>query len=151
MSVVLQDPQVIATVGAKAFLTQMVAALQHLALATVDLFVNNFTPTAFSVVGNFDTPDTAIWTTYAPIATTGWGAQAVDATGRVYISATPLLTWVGPVAGGGPIVYGYFVKSAQAGNPLLYSVKFPAPYPMASDANVLNLIATFTLPNQQVP
>src|SRR5262249_52801552 len=145
-----QDPQVIATSGAKAFLTQMVAALQHLALATVHLFENNFNPTASNVLADFVEPG-ADWAGYAAIATTGWGAQAVDASGRVYITATPLLSWVGPVGGGGPTVYGYFLRSAQAGTPLLYSSRLPVPKPMGDDTQVLNLAATFTLPNQQVP
>ena len=152
MSVVNQDPQVIATVGAKAFLTQMVAALQHLALATVHLFMNNFTPTAANVVGDFEEPDTvAEWAEYVAKATTSWGAQAIDPTGRVYIVAAPLMQWVGPVVPFPQNAHGYYVLSAQAGTPLLYSVKFPVPVPIVDDNNVLTLLATFTLPNLQLP
>lgn len=152
MSVALQDPQVIATVGAKAFLTQMVAALQHLALATVHLFVNDITPTAANVVTDFTEPDTATeWAEYVAIATTSWGAQAVDPSGRVYIKALPLLEWVGPAIPFSMNIYGYFVRSAQAGTPLLYSVRFAAPFPIASASDILDLVATFTLPNQQLP
>src|ERR1700730_3156873 len=106
MSISTIDPQVIATVGAKAFLTQMVAAAQHLTLCTVHLFENNLFPSAMNVAADFTEPSTD-WGTYAAKATTGWGAQGVDATGRAYISATPLMEWVGPAGGGGPTIYGY--------------------------------------------
>lgn len=150
MSLITQDAQVIATGGARAFLTQMVAAMQHLALCTVDLFENNFTPQASNVIADFTLPG-ADWAGYAAKATTGWGAQSVDATGRAYITATPLMEWTGPVAGGGPTIYGYVVKSAQGGTPLLYSVRFAVPKPMAVLTNVLDLAVTFTFPNTQLP
>jgi hypothetical protein len=152
MSIANEDPQVTATGGAKAFLTQMTAALQHLALATVHLFNNNFTPTPANVLADFHEPDTATeWAEYVPIATTSWGAQAVDPTGRVYIVANPLLVWVGPAIAFAMQIYGYFLKSAQAGTPLLYSVKFANPVPIANANNVLTLAATFTFPNLQLP
>jgi hypothetical protein len=152
MSLASQDPQVIQTVGAKAFLTQMVAALQHLALCTVHLFTNDFTPNSATVVGDFHEPDVGTeWAEYVSKATTGWGAQAVDPTGRVYISATPLMEWVGPAIPFDQSVYGYFIKSAQAGTPLLYSVRFPVAKGMRDANAVLDLVPTFTLPNQQAP
>jgi len=152
MPVVGQDQQVIATVGAKAFLTQMVAALQHLALATVDLFTNNMTPSPSDVIGDYHIPDVATeWAEYVQKATTGWGPQTTDASGRVYIEATPLLSWVGPAVPFSQFVYGYIVKSAQAGTPLLYAVAISPPRPVANASQTINLVATFTLPNVQLP
>ena len=152
MSLATQDSQVIATGGAKAFLTQMVAALQHLTLCTVHLFVNNFTPTALNVVADFTEPDTATeWAEYVAKATTGWLAQTVDPTGRVYIQATPLMQWIGPAIPFEQTVFGYFVLSAQAGTPLLYSTRFPVPKPMPNADATLTLVPSFTLPNVQAP
>lgn len=150
MSVANQDPQVVPTVGAKKFLTQMVAALQHLALCTVHLYTNNYQPEAGTVLADLHEPDTATeWAEYAPIATTSWGAQAVDITGRVYVTANPLLVWVGPAIPFDQTVYGYFLRSAQAGLPLLTVNPFATPVPMQDDTHVLNAVATFTYPNQQ--
>ncbi len=150
MSLSTQDPIVLSTIGAKAFLTQMVAALQHLALATVDLWKANITPTPSTLLAALEVIEVADWAEYVQKATTGWSAQGVDLNGRVYIQATPELVWVGPAAGGGPNIMGYAVKSAQAGTPLLYTSKFPAARAMTDASQVLVLVPTFTLPNIQV-
>ena len=147
MDAIIGQVQVIETVGAKKFLTQMVAALQHLALCTVHLWNNNFTPAAGTVLTDFHEPDTSTeWAEYVPIATTGWGAQSTEPGGAVTIAATPLLEWVGPAIPFDQTIYGYFVQSVQAGTPLLYSRKFDQPQNMSDNSKVLRVVATFTLP-----
>lgn len=151
MSISVQDPIVVGTIGAKAFLAQMVAAAQHLTLATVDLWTAGLTPTPSTVFADLVIATVGTWAEYVTKATTGWGAQAVDLSGRVYISATPELSWTGPAAGGGPTIQGYVVSSAQAGTPMLYSSKFASPKVMVDNTRVLVLVPTFTLPNVQLP
>lgn len=147
MPVALPDSQVVASVGAKAFVTDLtatVAVTGQLVGAKVDLFVNNFTPTALNILTDFTK---ASWTGYAQATVSGWGAQRTQVDGRIAITATNLMEFTGPAAGSGPTVYGYVVQSSSGA--LLYSVKFGAPVSMVDNTQVLDLVVTFTLPNVQ--
>jgi len=115
-----------------------------LAAATVHLFTNNITPTPLNVIGDFTE---ATFTGYAPVAVTGWGANASPPDGSVNADSTNVITFVGPSDASGQTIFGYFVKSAGLGTPLIYSARFAAPFgagfPLITPADVLALVATF--------
>lgn len=115
------------------------AAVGPLHLATVSLWVNNINPdsnTTFTALGEVTV---AQWAEYLAIATTGWGLTETRVDGSVLAVATPLLTWTGPAAGGGPTVRGAAVKSPLAGTPYLYAAVFTAPIPMTDNTQILDL------------
>ncbi len=145
--VALPDAQVIASSGAKLLLTDLssgAAVTGQLVGAKVDLWINNFTPTALNVIGDFTK---ASWAGYAQGTVGGWGSQRTQTDGRIAVAATNLMEFVGPAAGSGPTVYGYMVQNATGA--LLYSVKFANPVAMTDNTQVLDLVVTFIEPNLQ--
>ncbi len=111
-----------------------------LALATVHLFTNNYTPLPTSVVGDFTE---AAYVGYAAGVVAGWTANDIQADGTVTTDSTNVMPFVGPVGGAGPTVYGYYVLSAGGGTPLIYATRFTAPVALLDNNDVLNLVATY--------
>lgn len=141
MPVVLTDQSVQGQTNKSADLTAKKAG--DLAGATVHLYTNDYTPTPQSVVGDFTE---ATFTGYAAVAVAGWTANRLEASGAVSTDATNVIPFVGPGDATGQSIMGYFVKSAGGGTPYLYAVKFAAPVPLNSPADVLALVATFRIP-----
>lgn len=140
MPVITSDAAVQGQVNKSADLTAKKAG--DLAAATIHLFTSNNVPTAFSVLADFTE---AVFTGYAPIAVTAWNANELSLDGNVSTDATNVATWVGPGDATGETIQGYFVRSAGAGTPYLYAVKFPAPVALRVPTDVLALVATFVL------
>ncbi len=136
MPIVTQDQPVQAAANVKADLVSKIAG--DLAGATVHLFTNNFTPTPDSLIADYTE---AAYAGYAGIAVSGWTAPAYQSRGVWSTDSTNVMDFVGPAAGGGPTVYGYFVKSAGGGTPLLYGVRFANPV----DTTQLPMVASFSL------
>jgi len=138
MSYVLGNGSVQAQTNKDADLTAKKAG--DLDLATVHIFTNDFTPTSQNVIGDYTE---AAYAGYVPIALVGWTANQAQTDGTVTTTSTTVLSFSGPAAGGGPTAYGYFVKSAGVGTPLIYGERFDTPQSLASVANILNLVPTY--------
>lgn len=111
-----------------------------LAGATVHLFTNDVDPRTFATLASFTE---AAYAGYAAIAIAGWSANELNPDGTVTITATNVMTFTGPAAGGGPTVYGYFVQSAGAGTPYLYYARFSAPVNLTDNTKLLEMVATY--------
>lgn len=114
-----------------------------LALATVHLFTNNINPTPQNVVGDFTEPT---FTGYAAQAVAAWDTDELGADGSAGVFNTAVKTWVGPGDATGQTVYGYFLRSAGVGTPLVSAVKFAVPQPLMTPADVCNVVPYFRLP-----
>jgi hypothetical protein len=109
-------------------------------LATVGLYKANIpNPTMNTVLADLQEVLVGDWAEYLQIATTGWGAVETRVDGSIISVATPLLSWTGPAAGGGPTVYGAFILSPLAGTHLLAIMPFTAPVGMTDNTKVLSL------------
>lgn len=141
MPAVLEDISVQVSTNKDADLTVKKAG--DLALAKIDLFVNNHTPLPSSVFADFTL---ATFTGYVQKAVAGFTANETNLDGSVGTTATTVLSWVGPGDATGETVYGYLIRSAAVGNPLIAAVKLSSPVPLNTPADVLNLVPTFRLP-----
>lgn len=114
-----------------------------LALATVHLFVNDIVPDGDTVVADFvECADTA----YTPQVVAGWTANDPSPDGSISTTSTNVMSWVGSGDDTGGTVYGYYVKSAGGGTPLIYSVRLPFPQPLNAITDVIDLVATYRVP-----
>ena len=139
MPVIQIDPSVQVQVNKGADLTAKKAG--DLAAATVHLFTNDVNPGPQGVVGDFVE---AAYAGYAAVAVAGWTANNTDLQGNVSTDGTAVISFTGPVAGGGPLVYGYYVLSAGGGTPLIYYARFTAPFSLADNSKILSMVPTFT-------
>lgn len=114
-----------------------------LALATVHLFTNDYTPTPASVVGDFTE---AVFTGYVDKAIPGWTANEYLLLGSVTTTGTTVLSWAGPGDATGETIFGYYVLSAGAGTPFIYAARLPEQFALANPANVLDLVPTYVIP-----
>lgn len=138
--------------GIADFVAQLIAAaaaVGPLHLATIHLYTANLVPTPNTTEADLVEVDVGSWAEYVPIASTGWGAQDVRTDGSVMIVSTPLLSWTGPAAGGGPTVYGMFAKSPLAGTHYLCAMPFTSPVGMTNDTVTLTTMAPFVLGGTQ--
>ena len=141
MPTVLADATVQAAPNKSTDLTAKKAG--DLALATVHLYMNDLDPTPDTAVGDFVE---CSGTTYVPKAVPGWTANDPSPDGSVSITGTTVLSWVGDGDDSGGTVYGYFVKAAAGGTPLIYSCRFPVPMPLDAATDVLDLVPTYRVP-----
>src|SRR5262249_3938088 len=141
MPAVLEDISVQVSTNKDADLTVKKAG--DLALAKIDLFVNNHTPLPSSVFADFTL---ATFTGYVQKAVAGFTANETNLDGSVGTTATTVLSCVGPGDATGENVYGYLMRAAAAGDPLIAAVKLSSPVPLNTPADVLNLVPTFRLP-----
>ncbi len=116
-----------------------VAAVGPWDLATVHLYVNNIAPTMLTTEVDLGEVDVATWAEYVAIASTGWGVDEVRPDGSVLAVASPLFQWTGPALGGGPTVYGAYIKSPLAGTHLLAIMPFVTAIGMPNNTKVLSL------------
>jgi hypothetical protein len=141
--------------GLQNFVDQLhahVAAVGPLDVATVGLWTANIDPGPNNLLADLIEASVAgppAWAEYLRIATTGWGPKETRVDGSILIVATPLLSWTGPAAGGGPTVRGAVVISPLAGTPLLYSCKFVTPIAMTDATQQLDLALPFVLPGNK--
>jgi hypothetical protein len=111
-----------------------------LALAKIDLFTNNRIPTPLDVIGDYTLPT---FTGYVQKAFAGFTAEDLQPDGTVTITATNVVSWVGPADATGQVVQGYLIRAA-AGGALIAAAKFPAPVSLMVPTDVLDLVATYT-------
>lgn len=147
MPIAVVDRVVLSSTALAAMMTQSNAAapVTIFRLGTVHLYKAGVSPTPATPVTALDEVVVADWAEYLPIATTGNGAQQVNPDGSVQIVYTPLLTWTGPAAGGGPTVNGAFMRGAGAGTPYLAAFPFKQPVGMADAGDVLTLLLPLIL------
>ena len=123
-----------------AILTELAATAGVLVTPKVKLFVNNFTPTANSVIGDFTLGSSNDW---AAIVVT-WGAAHLTPQGMAEL-LSQLCTWTWTAgATEGLTAYGYLVTDT-AGTGLLFSERFDTPVPQVFNGQQLSLIVRYLL------
>jgi len=88
--------------------------------ATVHLFKNDFAPNPDMVIGDFVE---ATYTGYAAIPIPAWGLDYRDDLGNDVNLANPV-QFVGPSDSVPQVIYGYYIRSAGGGTPLLSAERF---------------------------
>jgi hypothetical protein len=91
----------------------------------IGLFTNNIVPSWNSVIGGAGFVE-ASYTGYAEVAAVPLTAFQ-DSDGS-YIVQFQMVSFVGPTAGGGPTVYGYFLADASTSGNVLQAEAFTTPF-----------------------
>lgn len=115
--------------AASATLTALITAL--LANLKMRIFVNNITPDANTVIGDFTE---ATFTGYSAASLTTWSAPSIDGTGAS-ISTTVQGQFTGTSGGGTGNMYGYYLT--DSGGTTLYGCERFAGAPIAQAQNVV--------------
>lgn len=114
-------------------------------LATMHLYKNNVDPNSNTLDTDLGEVQVADWAEYLAIATTAWGAPETRSDGSVLSVAAPIGSWTGPAAGGGPSVYGVFLRSPLAGTHMLAIMPFLAAVGMVDATKVLDVLVPMLL------
>lgn len=122
-----------------------VAAVGPWAGVTVHLYKNNVDPTPLTTETDLGEVQVADWAEYLAITTTGWGAPETRGDGSVLAIAAPVGSWVGPAAGGGPTIYGCYLKSPLTGTHYLAACPFVSPVGMVNSTKVLDVLVPMLL------
>jgi hypothetical protein len=141
MPLVVADVTVQAQSNKKADLEAKKAG--DLALAKIDLFVNDFIPSALNKLADFVLPT---FTGYVQKAFSGFAPTSEPLDGSASTVNTGVVSWIGPADATGQTVFGYLITAA-AGGALIASGRFPgAGVGLNTPLDVLDLVASFRLP-----
>ncbi len=122
-----------------------VAAVGPWDLVTVGLYLNNVNPSPQTTLTDLGEVQVADWAEYLEITTTGWGAPETRPDGSVLSVAAPVGSWTGPAAGGGPTIYGAFIKSPLTGTHMLGILPFVTAIGMTDATKVLDVLLPMLL------
>lgn len=114
-------------------------------LVTVHLYTNNVNPTPSTTEADLGEVQVADWAEYLAITTTGWGSPETRPDKSVLAIAAPVGSWTGPAAGGGPTVYGCYLKSPLTGTHYLAACPFVNPVGMVDATQVLDVLVPMLL------